>query len=160
LGGLSQRWTATTDPLKLEIGYWQLAALLAGGSMLISFAMINLPAIHPFAWRIEHWIGLIAMASLVLSLRSSLLPIVATLAAGICIAATVFHTLRSVRNRDTTLKEALMIWLLAIGCGLLLSISIPIPYRIPGVPILLVLVTAAMTPCFTAASEIRAFRTN
>lgn len=161
LGGLSQRWTGTTDPLQLGIGYWQLAVLLAGGSMLVSFALINrLPLLHTAAWRIEHWIGLIGIASLLLSLRSSLLPLVASLAAGICIVASVYLTLQSVRNRDTTRQEALMIWLLAIGCGLLLSIAIPAPHRIPGGPILLVLVAAAINPFFTTASEIREIRTN
>jgi hypothetical protein len=161
LGGISKSWTATTDPLQLDIGYWQLAVLLAGGSMLVSFALINrLPLLHTAAWRIEHWIGLIGIASLLLSLRSSLLPLVASLAAGICIVASVYLTLQSIRNRDTTRQEALMIWLLAIGCGLLLSIAIPAPHRIPGGPIVVVLVAAAINPCFTTASEIREIRTN
>lgn len=161
LGGLSQPWTGTFDPLQLKIVFWQLAILLAGGSMLVSFALINLlPAMRPATWRLEHWMGLIAIAVVLLTLRSPALPWIATILAGLCIAALAYSTQKSIRNRDANLTESLWIWLAAAGCSLILSTAIPSEYRSMGVPILLILVAAATLPCFTTASELRAIRTS
>lgn len=161
LGGLSQRWTNTSNPLQLNIDYWSLSILLVGGSMLISFALISrLPSIRPAARRLEYWIGLIAIAAVLLTLRSPALPLIATIMAGLCIAALAYSTLKSIRNRDANLTESLWIWLAATGCSLILSTAIPAEYRSMGVPILLILVAAAILPCFTTASEIRELRTS
>jgi hypothetical protein len=88
------------------------------------------------------------------------LPLIATILAGLCIAALAYSTLKSIRNRDANLTESLWIWLAAAGCSLILSTAIPSEYRSMGVPILLILVAAATLPCFTTASELRAIRTS
>jgi hypothetical protein len=161
LGGLSQPWTSTSNPLQLNIDYWRIAILLTGGSMLVSFALINrLPAVHANARRLEYWVGLIAFAALLLTLRSPALPQIATVLSGLCIAALLYTTRKSIQNRDTNWTETICIWLTAAGCSLMLAAAIPAEYRSIGIPILLILVAAAILPCFTTTSEIRAIRTS